>query len=377
MTVRALEFYAGIGGLHVALQRSSVSGVVVGAFDWNPLACQVYRINHPPKIIQKVDISRLSAEQLAAYNADLWLLSPACQPYTVLNPNAKGAADPRAQSFLYLVRQVLPKLKEINALPSRLLVENVAGFETSITRQTLVSVMRSLGYNILELLLTPLQFGVPNSRLRYYFLAKKRPLRFAHIAAEDVDRVWRHIPGQGEDWVDDRTDIRSNSESTVDSKQHAPSIPSLSSYLDSPDKTSNYLIPDKVLYKWGCLFDVIYPSSRRSCCFTRGYTQLVQGAGSVIQMNEDFDTTTVFKNFIDARPDGVEAVRTLDPLKLRYFTPNELLRIFGFNSRVDLNDRLFEWPDTKAVTVRSQYRLIGNSINVTVVQALIEYLFHE
>jgi len=27
------------------------------------------------------------------------------------------------------VQQVLPKLKEINALPSRLLVENVAGFE--------------------------------------------------------------------------------------------------------------------------------------------------------------------------------------------------------------------------------------------------------
>lgn len=80
-------------------------------------------------LCSQVDISRLSAEQLAAYNADLWLLSPACQPYTVLNPNAKGAADPRAKSFLYLVQQVLPKLKEINALPGRLLVENVAGFE--------------------------------------------------------------------------------------------------------------------------------------------------------------------------------------------------------------------------------------------------------
>ncbi|KAF5355832.1 hypothetical protein D9756_004315 [Leucocoprinus leucothites] len=129
MPVRALEFYAGIGGLHLALQRSSVDGVVVQAFDWDPAACQVYRINHPPEIIKKADISQLSAEQLAAYNADLWLLSPACQPYTVLNPNAKGAADPRAKSFLYLVQEVLPKLKEMNALPSRLLVENVAGFE--------------------------------------------------------------------------------------------------------------------------------------------------------------------------------------------------------------------------------------------------------
>jgi tRNA (cytosine38-C5)-methyltransferase len=56
-------------------------------------------------------------------------MSPACQPYTVLNPNAKGAADPRAQSFLHLIENVLPVLSERGAAPVRLLVENVAGFE--------------------------------------------------------------------------------------------------------------------------------------------------------------------------------------------------------------------------------------------------------
>jgi tRNA (cytosine38-C5)-methyltransferase len=56
-------------------------------------------------------------------------MSPACQPYTVLNPKAKGAADPRAQSFLHLIENVLPALLERGAAPVRLLVENVAGFE--------------------------------------------------------------------------------------------------------------------------------------------------------------------------------------------------------------------------------------------------------
>ena len=69
------------------------------------------------------------ADTLEPLNADLWLLSPACQPYTVLNPNAKGAADPRAQSFLRLMEEVLPALAERGAAPTRLLVENVAGFE--------------------------------------------------------------------------------------------------------------------------------------------------------------------------------------------------------------------------------------------------------
>ncbi|XP_006454830.1 hypothetical protein AGABI2DRAFT_198459 [Agaricus bisporus var. bisporus H97] len=371
MSVRALEFYAGIGGLHLALQRSSVHGSVVQAFDWDRVACQVYRINHSPDIIKNTDISKLSVTQLANFNADFWLLSPACQPYTVLNPNAKGATDPRARSFLYLVQDILPQLAKMNALPSRLLVENVAGFETSFTRQTLVSAMRSLGYRTLELLLTPLQFGVPNSRLRYYFLAKKDPLRFAHTGKEDIDRIWRHIPGQGEDWIDDRFD---------DSKErNRVHIPRLNSYLDTPAETADYYtIPDKVLFKWGSLFDVIYPSSCRSCCFTRGYTQLVRGAGSILQMNEDLDTTTVFDEFAVARPDNPDAVRILDPLRLRYFSPEELLRLFGFNPRIDsLEPAYFKWPDTKVVRLRSQYRLIGNSVNVTVVQALIEYLFIE
>lgn len=71
-------------------------------------------------------------------------------------------------------------------------------------------------------------------------------------------------------------------------------------------------------------------------------------------------------------------MRILDPLRLRYFSPEELLRLFGFNPRIDsLEPAYFKWPDTKVVRLRSQYRLIGNSVNVTVVQALIEYLFIE
>jgi site-specific DNA-cytosine methylase len=77
----------------------------------------------------QVDINSLTADALEPLNGDLWLLSPACQPYTILNPNAKGAADPRAQSFLHLMEEVLPALAERGAAPTRLLIENVAGFE--------------------------------------------------------------------------------------------------------------------------------------------------------------------------------------------------------------------------------------------------------
>ncbi|KAF8967766.1 S-adenosyl-L-methionine-dependent methyltransferase [Flammula alnicola] len=371
MPIRALEFYSGIGGLHLALSRSSVDAQIVQAFDWDQTACHVYSINHGKNIAEKVDISALTPSALSSYNADLWLLSPACQPYTVLNPNAKGAQDPRAQSFLHLIQDVLPKLAASNRHPDRMLVENVAGFEDSSTRQILVSTLRSIGYTTLELLLTPLQFGIPNSRLRYYLLAKKSPLRFLDVPPERHGEVWRQIPGRGIAWSDPRLD---------DQAEDLSMINEIREYLDSEtgeEHFRQFVIPDKVLEKWGRLFDIIKPSSHRTCCFTRGYTQLVERAGSILQESETLDTTLIFDKFLAAQSHGDrDAVKLLYPLKLRYFSPSELLRIFAFDlPHAESMDATFIWPET--VSKKSKYKLIGNSVNVTVVQELIEYLFCE
>jgi len=40
-----------------------------------------------------------------------------------------GAGDPRAQSFIHLMQNVLPNLVASGSHPKYLLVENVAGFE--------------------------------------------------------------------------------------------------------------------------------------------------------------------------------------------------------------------------------------------------------
>ncbi|KAH8101609.1 S-adenosyl-L-methionine-dependent methyltransferase [Cristinia sonorae] len=360
---RVLEFYSGIGGLHAALNRSAVCGQVIQAFDWDQSACQVYKAFHKCDIVQKTDISTLSASYLASFEATVWLMSPSCQPYTVLNPLAKGAADPRAKSFIHLIENVLPELVTLRKHPKFLLVENVAGFETSTTRKNLLQTLTALGYSCLELLLTPLQYGIPNSRLRYYLLAKIKPLSFLHTG-DDGGRVWRHIPGQGEDWSDPRL------QSDLDTMSN---IKPLHDFLDMamPEDTAHQLsIPEKVLEKWGRLFDIVTPFQRRTCCFTRGYTKLVERAGSILQMNEELNVSN-----------HPQAVKILQPLALRYFSPTELLRIFGFNSpRGDGpaswpadSEAEYRWPD--GISLKTRYKLIGNSVNVLVVTRLIDYLF--
>ncbi|KAI9451214.1 S-adenosyl-L-methionine-dependent methyltransferase [Lactarius psammicola] len=263
-SVRALEFYCGIGGLHTALTRSAVSDniTVVHAFDWDQTACAVYATNHGPGIVRRVDINSLTADVLEPLNADLWLSSPACQPYTVLNPNAKGAADPRAQSFLHLMEEVLPALAERGAAPTRLLIENVAGFEASTTRTRVLDVLTKLGFAIRELLLTPLQFGIPNSRLRYYLLASSASGAFGSFVYPP-DRILRHVPGHAANWEDTRA---SGAPDTVGNW-----VRPLRDYLDGENAVILHAVPDRVLTKWGRLFDIVLPSATRTCCFTRGH----------------------------------------------------------------------------------------------------------
>lgn len=187
----------------------------------------------------------------------------------------RDSDDPRAKSFLHLINNVLPSLAVSDTLPGRLLIENVAGFEvfrpsstsfpllnldhkTSATRQTLLTVLSRLRYNVLELLLTPLSFGIPNSRLRYYLIARFEPFSFPD--GIPTAGILRHIPGRGTDWIDDRAQ-----------SEVMPGVRPVRDYLDQEGSSLDCcVIPPRILEKWGRLFDIVLPTACRTCCFTRG-----------------------------------------------------------------------------------------------------------
>ena len=49
----------------------------------------------------------------------------------------------------------------------------------------------------------------------------------------------------------------------------------LRDYLDGTDNQLTYPVPERVLMKWGRLFDIVLPSATRTCCFTRGQFRLL------------------------------------------------------------------------------------------------------
>lgn len=171
--------------------------------------------------------------------------------------------------------------------------------QTSSTRVRLLSTLHALRYSTVELLLTPMQFGIPNSRLRYYLLAKASPLTFSRIDGKEP-RIWRHIPGHGTDWADPRLQ---SGEETVDT-----TVACIREYLDEDTRVDPHphAISERVLEKWGRLFDIVLPSARRTCCFTRGYTKLAERAGSVLQLNETLDVSaSMCIHRLPAEPGGM------------------------------------------------------------------------
>ncbi|XP_077479899.1 tRNA (cytosine(38)-C(5))-methyltransferase isoform X5 [Stigmatopora argus] len=181
-SLRVLELYSGIGGMHYALKNTGISGHVVAAIDINTTANEVYRHNFPETPLWNRTIEGISLDEFNKLHFNMILMSPPCQPFTRVGLH-RDIADPRTKSFLYILN-LLPRLRH---LPRFILLENVKGFEKSSARQYFVEMLRKCGYTYQEVMLSPTSIGIPNSRLRYFLMAKiSRDTMFSKIKIETV-----------------------------------------------------------------------------------------------------------------------------------------------------------------------------------------------
>eukprot|EP00118_Oscarella_pearsei_P012289 m.89609 g.89609 ORF g.89609 m.89609 type:complete len:201 (+) comp36611_c0_seq12:49-651(+) len=154
--LRVVEFYSGIGGMHFALEESGLSHEVVACLEINDVANAVYRHNFPGTPIMQRNIESLSVGEISKLNADVFLMSPPCQPFTRVG--LKGdVSDARTGSFLH----ILDLIEKLDRKPGLLLVENVKGFDTSHTRERLIETLENSSYKYQEFLLNPPQVKIP------------------------------------------------------------------------------------------------------------------------------------------------------------------------------------------------------------------------
>ena len=79
---------------------------------------------------RQTPIKRLTTTELQSHSANIWCMSPPCQPHTRQHTNQRNESnDTRSRSFIHLCDLLCTMDEE--TLPSLILLENVVGFEKS------------------------------------------------------------------------------------------------------------------------------------------------------------------------------------------------------------------------------------------------------
>jgi site-specific DNA-cytosine methylase len=314
--VPVLELYCGIGGCAAALAGMAAEGgrahEVVAAIDVDRRALAVHQRSFGHPTLART-LEGLSADELAAFGADLWWLSPPCQPFTRRGLR-KDDRDPRSRSLLALLDQ-LERIDEMGGggrAPDHLALENVPGFQGSRTHARLVGVLERRGYAYREGTLCPTELGLPNRRLRYYLAASREGELGDFRVAEPV--AWTGtLRGFLGDGIDRTLDHEWDPRLRVD--------PALAE-------------------RYRHALDVVGPDEpgRPTACFTAAYGRSPVRSGSYLALG-----------------DGA----------LRRFSPQEVLTLLGFPGSHTLPDDL---PPEKA------WPLAGNSLSVPAVRRVLATL---
>jgi tRNA (cytosine38-C5)-methyltransferase len=339
------EFFSGIGGMHDALKQiNSINIQQIFPFDINQNANLTYFENFKIKpneiLIESFslnDYENLIKKNLIGNNTTIvWTMSPPCQPFT-RQGNMEGLQDNRSTAFIHLMQNIFLKTKN-EFLPSYFILENVKNFEISEANKMLCESLIEKKYDFMQFLLSPTDFNIPNSRTRFYLIANRLKKFKNEEYLNNINKIIKSPDILFKNLILPKKDIKTFLNIDIEN-----------------DKVINaqYYLSKEVLSKKSCLsMDIALLNNYTTNCFTKGYTKLFKGTGSILLLDEKLLKDNL--NIIDLYG------------YIRFFTPNEILKFLCFSDN-------FIFP--KNLSEKSKYKLLGNSINVKVVNILMHYLF--
>ncbi|MCL2837621.1 MAG: DNA cytosine methyltransferase [Oscillospiraceae bacterium] len=321
--MNVLELFGGIGAWSKALARLNIPHNLVGFFEIDKYAAQAYCAIHGEPISKCLgDIRYIEADKLP--KVDVIFASPPCQSFSVAGKQS-GMSDERGKLFLDTLR-IIEQTK-----PKVCLIENVKGltfkkFEAELAY--ILSYLDGLSYNVYTQILDAKDYGIPQSRKRVFFVCIRK----------DLDSGTFEFPAP------------------------QPLEFFLADLLEA-DVDEKYYISGKHLIYWNESRKRDYPIDKLSCI---GYVNNIKSQGYRIYDN----------NMACCLSSGAGGMGGITGLyvqgdRVRKLTPLECMRLMAFDDADYENLRAIGISDAQL------YKLCGNSIVVSVIEAIFKNLNSE
>lgn len=177
MPLQFIDLFAGIGGFHSAMTRVIPDAECVLASDIDAKARETYKANHGVEPVG--DIRKIPLDSTLPKFSLICAGFP-CQAFSAAGKK-QAFEDPRGTLFFDILSII------DHAKPKTLLFENVANLVTinqGAVFKVILTELANRGYHVSHCVLSPHQFGIPQSRDRVYIVASlDSKFAFANLEA--------------------------------------------------------------------------------------------------------------------------------------------------------------------------------------------------
>lgn len=170
-----IDIFSGAGGLSLGAEMAGIK--ILHAIEINESASKTFAKNHKGAHTHQIDIKKVDSKELMSSKTPIFIImgGPPCQGFSLSNTRSRNMNNDKNYLFLEFVRLV----REIK--PTWFVLENVWGL-TNInngeTKMMIEDCFRALGYNVKSKVLWASDYGVPQSRNRFFMVGNLKGVDF-------------------------------------------------------------------------------------------------------------------------------------------------------------------------------------------------------
>ena len=382
--IKVIELFAGVGSQAMALRNIGIDYEVIGISEIDKFAYKSYEAIHG-KVKNFGDITKINKLPYC----DLLTYSFPCQDLSVAG-HQKGINKDTRSGLLLEVERLLLKAKENGTLPKYLLLENVknlVGKKFIKDFERWLSFLNGLGYYSNWEVLNAKDYGIPQNRERVFVVSSLENIHYNFPKQVELKSKMKDLL---EEKVDDKyylsekllkcfSDMKNRNGFTRGEKFNPRKLENCNTAFVITTRagaraTDNYIIQlgnlkNTESFGGNPQTGRVYSPDGISPCLNT-----MQGGGlepKILQKAHGFNKGGIKENIVPAltKSSWQENNFLSDNMRIRKLTPLECWRLMGF--------RDMDYYAAKSVGISDAqlYKQAGNSIVVTVLEAIFKNLF--